>query len=272
MRPGFIEVNRRSLSNAGIILLLVVATVALFYPAFLQTDRTYKPSCQRNLKELGLVLIMYSRDNDGVLPSSAVVGSKSWNPKSYLRFATERGTVPVPEGIRADTWPMLLYPFMKNKDIVWCPNDPNDPNADPGFWRNTFGSKPAITPNTKVSYWYKAAIDRGWFGGTDANGHRWACRKESDFDLPADQIVFYEHASWHWGQAEAGLSNGVSLNCAFMDGHVQAKRLSDAGNAVGKSDPLAPGEPGWFNAWNKQGKTPEVGVNFDARQQYDNLP
>jgi hypothetical protein len=212
-----------------------------------------------------------------MLPSSAINGVKQWNPNTYKQFATKLGVFPPQQSTNNYTWPMILYPYMKNKDIIWCPNEFRRKRSIFGIQLEDRILPRPTDPNAVVSYWYKAAIDAAWFGGPSGKGPE--CRKEGDFAFPADQIVFYEHAGWHWGDVAKGLSNGVTINCTYMDGHVQSKRIENSTNAPGQSDPLAPGEPGWFNC-DYTNKTRQIGraygpldeLSWNPKKSGDNLP
>jgi hypothetical protein len=192
------------------------------------------------MKELGTALLLYINDYDAVLPSSVLYArSKMWNKSNFIKFAKLRGNLPPTFGNKTgNSWPMLLYPHMRNKDIIWCPSDPNRNDSK-------YGAKIVA-----VSYYYKAAVDAAWFGGPGGKGP--VCRKEGDFAFPADQIIFYEHNGWHWGDQNKGLANGVTINCTFMDGHVQAKRIKSSGYTAEENPPeplpkCGIGEPAWFN-------------------------
>lgn len=244
-----------TLLNVVLIFIIVAVVAALLFPVFTRTCRGGAPksSCQYNLKEITTGIIMYEDDYDGMLPSSALRGRKTWNEESYKRFATQLG------GDGEATWVSLMHSYLKSQDVIWCPSDPNCP------------SDFDVRRTGLASYWYKAAIDRAWFGGTDSNG-KWACKREGDFGFATDdQVVLYEHASWHWLEADKGLTNGVILNCGFVDGHVATKRIKDSSQARGKADPTAPGEPNWFNYDCANRKSIGVGKFFDARRLGDDL-
>lgn len=234
-----LAISRRKSGFTLIELLVVIAIIAILaailFPVFARArEAARKSSCQSNMKELGLAVQLYHGDYDAMLPSSAlrtIPASTAFNQTQFEEFASKRGEVPPqPNTTTAPTWPMLLYPQMKSKDIIWCPSDPNK--------NETVGGT--------VSYFWKASVDYAWFGGPKANP---VCRKEGDYDFPSDQIIFYEHNGWHWGDTSKGLANTVTINCTFMDGHVQAKRIRDSVNLanVAPSPFSIGGEPQWYN-------------------------
>lgn len=212
-----------------------------------------KSSCQSNLKELGLAFNMYYCDYDYTLPSSMLYGhSKKWNKQNFILFAKLRGMMPPSETAKNSTMMQVLYRHMKNKDIMWCPSDPN------------VGDYPAAV----ISYYYKAAADRAWYGD---------CRKLGDFEYPADQIIFWEHNSWHWGQQADGVTNGATINVAYLDGHVCSKRIQNSGYTKQENppDPLPKsmmGEPAWYNRnCFENNSTAKTGTYWDPKRCYDDL-
>ena len=247
--------------------LLVLAALAVMVvvslPLFRGVDEGSgrKAVCQSNLKWLAMSLVMYWEDYDTTLPSSFLYGrSKTWNEKDFTRFAKERGTLPAASRARAYSWPMLFYFYMKNKDIIWCPSDPGRSDD----------------PSARVSYYWKAAVDAAWYGGPKGTGPK--CQKEGDFDFPADQIIFYEHNGWHWGDAAKGLVDGVTINCAFLDGHVQVKRIRESGYTAAENPPeplpkSGVGEPAWFN-YKFGSRAPQFSKdqNWNPKVWGDNLP
>lgn len=268
-------VNRKNRRGFTLIELLVVIAIiailaAILFPVFARArEAARKSSCQSNMKELGLALALYHSDYDAMLPSSALVNPAAtvkpttWSESAYVTFATTRGLLPPTASASPQTWAMLLYPHMKNQDIIWCPSD------------GSKTSDPSLT-NVAISYRYKAAIDRAWFGDPG-----WNCRKDGEFEYPADQIVFYEHSGWHWGDAGRGHSEGVTLNTTYIDGHVKQIRLKNASGSADRSATAA-GEPNYFNYVNMNPTNPSdtsfvpkhvgAGQYYDPRYYSDNNP
>ncbi len=223
---------------------ILFVTLAIMAPAVGQytnaqnAEAARQRSCQKNMKELGLAFTLYYNDYDFTFPSSYLYGrSKAWSKTDFSRFASLRGTLPPrPRDVNL-SWPMLLYPFMKNKSIIWCQSDPADRNAK----------------SARVSYYYKAAADCAWYGGPEGKGAK--CQRAGDFDFPADQIIFWEHNGWHPDQTSEGATNGVMINVCYLDGHVGLKRIRDSGytrdeNPPGPLPKSGVGEPAWYN-WDR---------------------
>lgn len=220
-----------------VVIIIVIVVGAVLFPVFAPPrNGTPKSSCQNNLKEIGIALNLYWNDYDGHLPSSALVnGSKRWNVPDYVTFATKRGVLPLDESRNPRTWPELLYDHMKYNDVLFCDKDTADQD----------------NPNSRVSYWYKAAIDKAWYG----EGCVKPCTNEKDFAYNADQIVFYEHMGWHFGSKD-GLQNGVQINVVYLDSHVKTVTLRNAttGNAMDCAANSS-GSPMYFNHDSKTSST-----------------
>ena len=214
----------------AIVLFVIAAVGASVAPMFVRASTpTRKSTCQSNLKECAIALQCYWNDYDSYLPSSALAKhSKKWNKADFEVFAA--GSRELPPRKQPVTWAQVLYNFMKNKDIMHCPSD-------------SAVAKGAVIP---VSYWWKLAIDKAWYGV----GCKKPCRKEADFAYNADQIVLYERADFH-SQPPQALRNGVMINVVYLDTHVRMVTIQNSANTWVTS-PVAPGEPMYFNFDNNQ--------------------
>ena len=243
-----------------VVVVIVVLAFALFSVVFQESIPSRKSSCQNNMKHCALALVRYMSDYDGCFPSSACVsGSEKWNKEDFLVFATKSGELPVPSGTHPKTWPQVLYSRMNNKDIIVCPSDPADSQ-----WADA-----------DVSYWWKLAIDKAWYGEDCSKEYR----NESDYPRPQDCIILYEHMGFHSG-SKKGLVNGVRINCAFLDSHVRSYTIQNATSG----DPIdcaanADGEPMYFNLDNSKepgpDNPPEEGIPatyVDPGRYSDRLP
>ena len=213
--------------------IIIIILAAVFGPPFLnRRPGPHKSPCQSNMKECVIALHLYCNDYDDTLPSSTLVShSNKWSRRDFLRFATLRG-----ERSRPKTWSQVLDAHMKNKDIMFCPSDDVD-QAD---------------PRSRVSYWWKAAIDKAWYGV----GCGKPCRRMEDFVYDADQIVLFERKQFHLGERD-GLTNGARINAAYLDSHVAIETIANATsgdpiNCAANSD----GEPMYFNFDNSRPKGP----------------
>lgn len=208
-----------------LIICILVVVAAVLFPVLVRPHgcSARKSVCASNLKECAIALQTYWTDYNNHLPSSMLVShSKKWNKNDFITFASKKGELPAKDKPR--TWAQLLYPYMKNKDIMFCPSDESKHSK----------------PNSQTSYWWKCAIDRAWYG----EGCKKPYRKDGDFLYNADQIVLYERAGFHTG--EAGLRNGVKINIVCLDTHVRNVILVNSTNKA-YATPTSPCEPAYFN-------------------------
>jgi len=241
-----------------VVIAIIAILAAILFPVFARArEAARKSSCQNNMKQLGIAVQSYLNDYDAMLPSSFLWGgSGTWNTGNFQAFAMYKGNLPPGTNDTYFSWPMLLYNYMKNKDIIFCPSDPGDRTA----------------ATAAVSYYWKAAIDCAWYGGPQGTGT--VARKEGDFEFPADQIIFWEHNGWHWGQSSLGATNNVTINVTFLDGHVASKRIRESGYTAAQNPPppyVQQGEPAWFN-YNYNTNAYNYGANYDPKTWGDNLP
>lgn len=259
--------TRGGLTILEIIVLLVVLIIlaAVLFPMFARTGHgeARKSTCQSNLKECAVGLHVYTNDYDGCLPSSALVrGSKRWNERDFAVFAGRAGRSPqTPRG-----WAQLTYRYMRatqyRDGYAYCPSDESAEKSS----------------GTHTSYWWKAAVDKAWYGVGCSKPYR----RMNDFGYCADQVILYERAGFHH-RCPQGLRNSVRINVAYLDTHVKNVGLTNSLPATGRrwvTSPTAPGEPAYYNFDNSKPKkdsvnppSPQVGpTHTDPSRYSDMLP
>ena len=228
-----------------VVIAIIAILAAILFPVFARArEAARKSTCQSNLKECAIALQLYWNDYDAMLPSSAITaitaGQGSGDYKVYQeRFMTKAGSRPpgaddVAEG---RSWAQLVYPHMKNRDIVFCPSDGTDHNPQTAAQMAAF----------EVSYRWKFAADEAW------NDKNIACQKEGDFVYNSDQIILYEYRAWHFGSQN--VKNGSQINAAYLDTHVKMVNIVNSGGSAYDSV----GEPMYYNFNNELPK--QDGVN-----------
>jgi len=217
------------LSVVLVFVLFFLVAMALFPVFFDRGHPAYKAKCLNNLKQCAQALKMYADDYNGQMPSSYFVRhSKQWNKRDSLYFCTRRGKTPSSLDSPRRTWAEALYYHMKSPDIVFCPKDPVD----------------TTSANPRTSYWYKLANDKAWYGiGCEAPR-----RSMRDYGYESDQIAFYEHCGWHFGDNSGRLTNGLQINVSYIDTHVETIVIKSATSG----DPIncsanSNGEPMYYN-------------------------
>jgi hypothetical protein len=221
--------NLQLKSIIGATAIIVAVACALAFAEDLGAERqaANKAKCLNNLKQCSQALKMYADDYDGWMPSSKLVSkSKTWNKADSLMFISITGKLSNDGKTRKQTLAQVLYNNMRSPDILFCPEDPVDKSD----------------PKATVSYWYKLANDKAWYGvGCPAPR-----RRMGDYAYEADQAVFYERTAFHYGGT--GLTNFAQINISFMDTHVEITALRNATSG----DPIncavnGNGEPMYYN-------------------------
>ena len=244
-------------SGVAILLSSVMAAFVLF-PGFARARESERIStCQSNLKQCAQALKMYCDDFNGTMPSSAVGG------QPYTTFGCTLcagGQNAFPSSVRVTVWEML-YDYMRNKDIMWCPSD----------------SQNHFVANAQTSYFYKYANDFAWNYPSNPK------KKMSDYGYESDQIAFYEWKGWHY-EDQGGLKAGSECNASFIDTHVEKIEIPSSGRTTamtGAGDATSLNEPFFYNCYVMPGgaeviapdsiTTTPWGQGWDPSCNYDKL-
>lgn len=197
-----------------------------------------RSTCASNMRCLAVAIQAYCTDYYGVLPSSAIIShSKTWNSADFIRFGSG--------GTAGPNWQTALTKYAGSYQIGRCPSDEH--------------------PKGTSSYFWKAAVDRAWYGGI---------KKYDDYKWQSRYVFLYEHNGWHRNQISDGLADGVVINVAYMDGHMARTRIRNSGYVRGEAPSPLPksgkGEPAWFNSNIKTGKC-STDQLWDANVYVDDL-
>lgn len=181
-----------------VVIAIIAILAAILFPVFARAkEKAKESSCLSNCKQIGLAFKMYSADYDdrmldakinGAIPSA---GYPAWIPM-MLNLERTYNNAPNNWG-----WPVLLDPYMKNRQITICPSD-SATNRPSYFWRHC----------ADISAVYD--------------------RNESDVQYSAEYYIFHEQYDWHgehvgvWtNQANA---TRTRFNVVYFDGHAKLFR------------------------------------------------
>jgi len=236
-------------------LLVVIAIISILasilFPVFARArEQARKATCQSNLKQLGLTIMMYSQDYDErMMPiaSSGGVGGE-------LR------------------WPQILSPYIKMRGFVRCLDANysgvtgfgmtydeaiNDPNGNGGMNDYAYG----LYPSYGYNYAYLAPVSDGTTActnGPDSCATRQNAGDSSRgvsiaaIDEPSNTLAMADAAAWSstsqtfsngyfaitppdwWDSTyyhgRVDLRHNETANALFADGHVKAQKLGDFSN------------------------------------------
>lgn len=105
-RPGF------TLIELLVVLGIIGVMSALLFPVFAQArNSARRAACQSNLRQVGLAIQQYVQDNDGKYP---LAGAGS--------------------GASGYWWSDAIRPYLKNRQVLWCPSISRRRHADYSNW------------------------------------------------------------------------------------------------------------------------------------------
>ncbi|MBI2302236.1 MAG: DUF1559 domain-containing protein [Armatimonadetes bacterium] len=96
-----------TLTELAILLAVVVLLAGILLPSFRRARaNARRASCASNMKQIGLAVLMYEQDYDERVPAP-------WRGLDS-RFG------------QAYTWRAMIYPYMRNQQILFCPDQQGD--------------------------------------------------------------------------------------------------------------------------------------------------
>jgi prepilin-type N-terminal cleavage/methylation domain-containing protein/prepilin-type processing-associated H-X9-DG protein len=230
-KNGNVLISRRGNGFTLIELLVVVAIIsllaAILFPVFARArENARRTSCLSNLKQLGLGMMMYVQDYDGRFPQS-ITGT--YHDKTTYISGTAActgkpcGHFHIADGYNSAgyyvSWMDLIYPYVKDINLFYCPSQPDDNVTSYGYSsniHNVYSTGPIA--ESQISYpsetvmliddhsvysAYSTAADqfKPWTGDTKYAPH-----------LEGFNVAFTDgHAKWFSQNSLLGLPSGRSL-------------------------------------------------------------
>jgi prepilin-type N-terminal cleavage/methylation domain-containing protein/prepilin-type processing-associated H-X9-DG protein len=125
-----------------VVIAIIAILAAILFPVFAQArENGRKSTCASNQNQLGKAVLMYAADHENVLPPNRVVlGPTGALPDDQRRY-----------------WAGLIQPYVKNKEVVFCPSGKKPPfEIDLNNWFHRGWL--SIGYNAHIAGWY-------WIGG-----------------------------------------------------------------------------------------------------------
>jgi prepilin-type N-terminal cleavage/methylation domain-containing protein len=197
-----------------VVIAIIAILAAILFPVFAQArEAARKSTCTSNLKQVALGALMYAQDYDERLPQNGIVcdAAQADGSAGCQQGALVYGNLRIGYG---DTWQgggmAAVQPYIKNKGVVWCPNQSKLNGFEGGSYFANFqdfqvGGGQALA---KMSFPAGHVLIEEGYGYHDSvivNGNpiRYCCQG-----------------------AETQLSRGVTFVMAFGDGHVKVLKTS----------------------------------------------
>jgi len=177
-------------------LLTVIAIIAILasflFPVFAKArEKARQSACASNMKQLGLAIMMYTQDYDGVLP--------------YYQH---------PFGL---AWYDDLQPYLKNRQIIVCPSK-SEWNPDDATHKTGYGLNETVFPSGLGSPNPPAAIALAEIGSpSETIGG--ADKNQGNVYMVGQS--FSGSSSWPYN---VDTRHNEGANFLFMDGHVKWMR------------------------------------------------
>jgi prepilin-type N-terminal cleavage/methylation domain-containing protein/prepilin-type processing-associated H-X9-DG protein len=184
-----------------VVIAIIAILAAILFPVFARArENARRASCQSNLKQLALSMMMYAQDYDDTLTSlgGPTVTTPPADPLGFNYYSAS--------GVYWDSWASRLLPYTKNTQIYLCPSN---------SW-NAYGVNyglPAYASNASgnyISYFINS-------------------QPLSKFQNPSESLMITEKGTgggnqyvlYYNGNYACAKNHFDGGNIAFVDGHVK---------------------------------------------------
>jgi prepilin-type N-terminal cleavage/methylation domain-containing protein/prepilin-type processing-associated H-X9-DG protein len=224
-----------------VVIAIIAILAAILFPVFAQArEKGRQSSCASNMNQLGKAVLAYANDHENVLPPNRIVLGPSG---------------PLPENQRK-FWAGLIQPYVKNKDVFFCPSGKKPPfeidldnwfhrgwisigyNAHIGGWYWIGGGLPGGAETIMVPSlsWIKTPAQFVMLaetanGPTDPQGRCYGCSADNNSYGDCEggpnfrQVISGLQRSGTVGYSPILARHMGGLNITLMDGHVKWYRL-----------------------------------------------
>ncbi len=249
--------NGFTLIELLVVIAIIAILAAILFPLFARArENARRTSCQSNLKQFGLGLMMYVQDYDETYAPYSSGGQGPNPPGGLWSLGNDADGNPI------RSWAQLLYPYTKSTQIFVCPSGVDDYSKRPirgQYGASTYlfgGSSSTIKMSAlaapSITY---AMMDAGQYlmnysyakpeySGSQANYGNYL---PGIGDLGNDCAATSTYANLK-SDCESGRHLG-GVNMAFADGHVKWLKTSIVTAEARKVATSSTGNPSTGGAW-----------------------
>lgn len=225
-----------------VVIAIIAILAAILFPVFAQAKESAKKTAGiSNQKQNGTAMIIYSTDNDDLLPHSLIKSSAGpWQFNLLAEVPVDwRLTNPLTHARHSIYWANAIQPYMKNRELLGISDGANTTFADPqpGKTPTKIGANFNGILNTYslTNIEFPSSVPMLWYGIGRTN------RMGQDLAVPALRCSGNTPCVFNpTGYPDDSLGNGNQFATAwFLPGHTTSHRVYSNGTVVVRTDSSA---------------------------------
>jgi len=216
-----------------VVIAIIAILAAILFPVFAQArDKARGATCQSNLKQQGMSLMMYAGDYDETYPQANVLVQTTWGPKYWQTYAYVPPVNPGDEFF----WANAIQPYVKSQAIFGCPSTGTTSKVNLSYTFNGLYSEQIMAaiavPAQSPAVWeglgkspyatYALASPTLECINPDAPCKYVPTKPGCSYEINGEKSYLY---------GSEGYIHGQGLHMCFADGHVKLRLLGPLGSS-----------------------------------------
>jgi prepilin-type N-terminal cleavage/methylation domain-containing protein len=195
-----------------VVIAIIAILAAILFPVFAQArESARRSSCLSNMKQVTTGIMMYTQDYDEIMPYQ--------KETDICDYALARTAV----------WINATMPYVKNKQIWYCPSADRvgKGDSDSNYWYNGHASGKAIAA---VPFPAESILFMEWAHRTNCTGLRPFPNQKCPPPQGTNNTcpdTYHPSSDWGNNHTGAGADKGVKgSNYPYVDGHVRFRPIA----------------------------------------------